>query len=142
MKSDKFGSQLERKSKTWFFSFLDVCFLNRTRQNSDLTAYFADQNGRKDDLMKMNFVNFQIQKWISQIVRAQKADKKNGVICLISFFLSWVMVLKLHKIVHFLQFVLTSARNLDILKQFISIHQKDLIILFQKIVFLNRGSRY
>ena len=103
MKSDKFGSQLERKSKTWFFSFLDVCFLNRTRQNSDLTAYFADQNRRKDDLMKMNFVNFQIQKWISQIVRAQKVDKKNGVICLISFFLSWVMVLKLHKIVHFLQ---------------------------------------
>ena len=30
--------------------------------------------------------------------------------------------------------VLTSARNLNILKQFISIHLKDLIMPFQKIV--------
>ena len=35
--------------------------------------------------------------------RAQKVDEKNGAICLISFFSSWVMVLKLPKIVHFLQ---------------------------------------
>ena len=51
----------------------------------------------------MNFGNFQIQKWISQKVRAQKVDEKNGVIWLISSFLSWVMVLKLPKMVHFLQ---------------------------------------
>ena len=37
MRSDKFGSQLERKSKNWLFTFL--CFLNQTRQNSDLTTY-------------------------------------------------------------------------------------------------------
>ena len=30
--------------------------------------------------------------------------KKNGVICLVSMFLSWVMVCKLSKKVHFLQF--------------------------------------
>ena len=30
--------------------------------------------------------------------------KKNGVICLVSMFLSWVMVLKLSKKMHFLQF--------------------------------------
>ena len=53
--------------------------------------------------MKTNFDIFQIQKWISQTVRAQKVDEKNGVICLVSFFPSWVMVLKLPKIVHFLQ---------------------------------------
>ena len=47
--------------------------------------------------------NFQIQKGILQTVRAQKLDAKNGVICLVSFFLSWVMVLKLPKIVHFLE---------------------------------------
>ena len=35
--------------------------------------------------------------------RAQKVDEKNGAICLISFFSSWVMVLKLPKIVHFLK---------------------------------------
>ena len=142
MRSDKFGSQLERKSKTWFFTFLNVYVSWIKRDKiliSQLTPpkfrYFADQNGRKEDPMKMNFGNFQIQKWISQTVRAQKVDEKNGVICLISFFLSWVMVLKLPKIVHFWKFVLTSARNLNILKQFISIHLKDFIMLFQKIVF-------
>ena len=50
----------------------------------------------------MSFDNSQIQKWISQTVRAQK-DEKNGVIFLICFFPSWVMVCKLPKIVHLLQ---------------------------------------
>ena len=53
--------------------------------------------------MKMNFDILQIQKWISQTVRAQKVDEKNAVICLVSFLLSWVMVLNLPKIVQFLQ---------------------------------------
>ena len=53
--------------------------------------------------MKMNFGNFQIQKWISQAVGAEKVGQKDGVICLISFFLSLVMVLKLPKIVDYLQ---------------------------------------
>ena len=35
--------------------------------------------------------------------RDQKVDEKNGVICLVSFFPSWDMVLKLPKIMHFLQ---------------------------------------
>ena len=69
-------------------------------QNSGILQTRMDQRG---DSMKMNFDIFQIQKWISQTVRAQKLDEKNGVICLVSFFLSWVMVLKLPKIVHFLQ---------------------------------------
>ena len=51
----------------------------------------------------MNFDIFEIQKWISQTVRAQKVDEKNGAICLVSFFPFWVMALKLPKIVHFLQ---------------------------------------
>ena len=33
----------------------------------------------------------------------KKVDEKNGVICLVSMFASRVMVLKLSKIVHFLQ---------------------------------------
>ena len=37
-------------------------------------------------------------------VRSEKEDEKNGVICLASMFFSWVMVLKLSKKVHFLQF--------------------------------------
>ena len=48
------------------------------------------------------------------------------------------MVLKLPKIVLFCKFVLTSARNLNTLKQFISIHLKDLVTPFQKIVFFYR----
>ena len=39
-----------------------------------------------------------------QTVRVEKVDKKNGVICLASMVPSWVMVLKLPKKVHFLQF--------------------------------------
>ena len=46
------------------------------------------------------------------------------------------MVLKLPKIVHFSKFVLTSERNLNLLKQFISIHLKDLVMLFQKILLV------
>ena len=45
-----------------------------------------------------------MQKWMLQSVRAEKEDEKNGVICLVSMFPSWVMVLKLSKKVTFLQF--------------------------------------
>ena len=60
-----------------------------------------DQRG---DHMKIKFDYFQIQKWMLQTVRAEKGDDKNGVICLLSMFPSWVMVQKLFKKVHFLQF--------------------------------------
>ena len=39
-----------------------------------------------------------------QTVRAEKVDEKIGVICLVSMFPIWVMVCKLSKKVHFLQF--------------------------------------
>ena len=58
---------------------------------------------QKGDSMKTNFENFQIKIWILQTIGAQKVDAKNGVICLVSFFPSWVMVLKFPKIVSFLQ---------------------------------------
>ena len=65
--------------------------------------------------------------------RARKVDEKNGVICLVSFILSWVIVLKLPKLMHFFcKFVLTSSKNLNLLKQFIYIHLKDLIMLLQR----------
>ena len=60
--------------------------------------------GQRGDHMKMNFEYFQIQKWILQTVRSEKVDEKNGVICLVSMFLFWVMVPKLSRKVHFLQF--------------------------------------
>ena len=39
-----------------------------------------------------------------QTIRAGKVNKKDGVICQVSMFSSWVMVLKLPKKVHFFQF--------------------------------------
>ena len=57
-----------------------------------------DQRG---DHIKTNFGYFQIQKWILETVRTEKAVEKNGVICLVSMFPSWVMVSKLSKKVHF-----------------------------------------
>ena len=50
--------------------------------------------------MKIDFEYFQIQKWILQTDR-KKVDEKNGVICLVFMFPSWVTVLKLSKKVHF-----------------------------------------
>ena len=54
--------------------------------------------------MKKNFDYFQIQTLMLQTVRVEKVDEKNGVICLVSMFPSWVMVLKCSKKVHFMQF--------------------------------------
>ena len=60
---------------------------------------------------------------MSQTFRAEKVDGKNGVISLVSMLPSRVMVLKLPKKVNcFCNFVLTSARNLSILKQFTYMH--------------------
>ena len=60
-----------------------------------------DQRG---DHMKMNFEYFQIEKLMLQTVRAEKVHEKNGIICLVSIFPWWVIVLKLSEKVHFLQF--------------------------------------
>ena len=81
--------------------------------------------------MKMNFDYFQIQKWMLQTVRAGKVDEKNGVIWLVSMFPSWFMVRKLSKKI---RFMLASARNLSLLKQFTYMHPKVLFQLFQKMV--------
>ena len=54
--------------------------------------------------MKINFEFFQIQKWMLQTVRSEKADRKNGVTCLVPMSPFWGMVLKLSKKVHLLEF--------------------------------------
>ena len=91
--------------------------------------------------IKMNFNYFQIQKWILHTVRAEKVNGKNGVINLVSMFPSWVfpflpsMVCKLSKKGIFYNFVLTSAINLSLLKQFTYMHLKVLITFFQKMLW-------
>ena len=80
--------------------------------------------------MKIDFDYFQMQKLMLQTFRAEKLDKKYGVISLVSIFSSRVMVLKCQKRYILCNFVLTSARNLNRLKQFIYMHLKVLITLF------------
>ena len=46
-----------------------------------------------------------------QTAGAEKVDEKNGVICLVSMLSSWVMVLKLPKKVHFLQFCAVCSKK-------------------------------
>ena len=83
--------------------------------------------------MKMNFEYFQIQKWMLQTIRAEKVDEKNGIICLVSMFTSWVMVLKPSKKVHFFQFC-ADLRNDDLSDTYM--HLKGLVTHFQKTLLL------
>ena len=90
---------------------------------------------QRRDYIETNFEYFQIQKWILETLRSEKVDEKNRFICLVSMFPSWLMVLKLSKkVCFFFNFVLTSARNLSLLKQFTYIHLKGLLTHFQKMV--------
>ena len=91
-----------------------------------------DQRG---DHMKMNFDYFQIQKWMLQTVRAEKVDEKMGSFAQFPCFLSDLWSLNCLKKCIFCNFVLTSARNLSLLKQFTYMHLKVLITLFQKMVW-------
>ena len=76
-------SQLDRKSKTWFFTFLDVCvcWIKRdkilTSQLSPLKIrYFADQNGRsKVRPYETEFWQFSNTK-MNVTNRAGKVDEK------------------------------------------------------------------
>ena len=70
-------------------------------QNWGILQTRMDERG---DYMKINFDYFQIEKWMLLPVRTNKTDVKSGVICIVSMFAFWVMVLKLSKTMHFLQF--------------------------------------
>ena len=58
--------------------------------------------------MKMSIFKFSILVFSNSEMnitnRSEKVDEKNRVICLVSMFPSWVMVLKFSKTEHFLQF--------------------------------------
>ena len=142
MRSDKFDSQLDRKVKPGSLLSLMCMFpeSNKTKfwspifhlQTSGTLQTRMDQCGRRHENEFWQFSNTKVN------IREQlelKDKIKNGVSCLVSFFPSWVMVLKLPKIVHFCKLVLILARNLNLLMQFIYIHLKYFIMLFQKIVY-------
>ena len=68
---------------------------------------------KKGDRIKINFENFQTQKWMLQTVRAEKVHEKNGAICLVFMFFSLVIILKLSKKVHCLQFSADFRKKLN-----------------------------
>ena len=90
--------------------------------------------------LKMKFQFFQIRKWILQTVRVEKVDEETRVICLDPMFPSWVMVLKLSKKCIFCNFVLTSTRNLILLKQFTYVHLKCLVTHIHKMVLFSENT--
>ena len=119
MRSDNFGSQLHWKSKIWIFAFLNV-YISWIEQDKILISqlsppkfrYFTDQNGPKGGPHENEF-------W-SQI-ELKKEMKKWGH--LPSFLFSfWVMVLKLPKIVHFLQICADFSKKSKSIKSNLFIH--------------------
>ena len=144
MRSDKFGSQLDRESKTWFFTFLNV-YVSWIEWDKILSLqflppkfkYFADQNRSKGGSHENEFWEFSDTKInITDSKSSKSGWKKNGVVCLVSFFPSWVMVVKLQKIVHFLQIYTDLSKKSKFIKAIFYIHFNDLIMLFRKILCL------
>ena len=68
------------------------------------SKYFTDQNRQKWRPHENDFLTIFKYKNECCIEVEQKKEIKNGVICLVSMLPSWIVVLKLSKKVHFLQF--------------------------------------
>ena len=68
--------------------------------------------------------------------RAQRLDEKNGVICLIFIFTFGVTVNAMPKMVHFLHFMLMTARHQSQFGQNVLENLKGLIHLFQKVLWI------
>ena len=63
------------------------------------------------DPMDLSFEGLEMQKSSIPMDRAQRVDLKNGVICLYIMFTPGVMVIKMPKMAHFLNFLLLTAKN-------------------------------
>ena len=83
----------------------------------------------------MNFDYFQIQKWMLQTVRVEKVDEKMGSFVYFTCFLLELCSATCPKKGNFYTFMLTSARNLSLVKQFTYMHLKVVITLFLKMVY-------
>ena len=70
-----------------------------------------------------------------QTVGAEKVDEKMGLFVQFPYFLPELWSLNCPKKCIFCNFVLTSARNLSLLKQFTYMHLKVLITVFQKMTW-------
>ena len=73
---------------------------------------------------------------IYQTNRAQTVNEKNGVIGLVTMFTPRVTVIKMSKIADIFYSLLMAPKNQSQFGQSISVHLKDLIAFFQKMVWL------
>ena len=110
------------KVKPGFYFPQCVCFLNRTGQNSDLTAFtskiqvFCRPEWTKGGTpWKWILTIFKWKNEFPKQLGLKKQMKKYGVIRLVFMSLSWVMVLKFSKIVSICIFLLMLATNLRLL---------------------------
>ena len=72
---------------------------------------FTDQKTmQRGDPMELNFEGLKMQKSILTD-RAQTVDEKNEFICLVIVFTPKVTVIKMSEMVHFLYFLLMTAKN-------------------------------
>ena len=85
MRLDKFGSQLDGKDKTWFFTLLNV-YVSWIRRDKILISQITPPNE------------------VPQQLGLEKQMKKMGLVSLVIMSHFWVMVFKLSKIASFLQF--------------------------------------
>ena len=125
--SENFGiySQLDRTSKTWFFSFPNLYFSRIKRDKiliSQLSppkiSYFTNQNGPKGGLHESEI-------W-------QLSNAKMGSFVWFSCLRPELWPLNLS----FLQL----AKNIRLLQQYIYMYLKVLVLLFQKMVLVIMGS--
>ena len=91
---------------------------------------------QKEDPNELNFEGLWMQKWNIPTDRAQRVDEKNGVICLVIMFAPRVMVIKVSQMSHFLYFLLMPVKNQSQFGENIYVHLKNLIWLFQKILWI------
>ena len=61
--------------------------------------------------MEMNSESLEMQKQHKPMVRAQRLDEKNGVICLVIMFTARVMTIKMSKMAHFSNIMLMTAQS-------------------------------
>ena len=77
---------------------------------------FADQNGPKEDPLKMNIDNFKCKNEIPKQLRLEKQMKKKmELLDLFSYFVPELWSLNYQKLCPFCYFLLMSAKNLKLL---------------------------
>ena len=76
-----------------------------------VNVYFTNQNIMERGSLEQNFEGLEMQKWNIPNDTAQRADEKNGVICLVIMFTPKSMVIKMPKLAHNLYFLLLTANN-------------------------------